>query len=379
MDGQPLVLIAGTNLAPGAQYRTYIERYRRIEIKGTSADLWFEVKMPDGSVAEYGNTASSRVNAMDQNTTTPYFQWSINQVTDAFGNLMTYDYHLDTLAGINYPLSISYANAEVEFVYTLRDDAITPVNLGSVQLEQMVQLNTINVRMNSLLIRDYRFDSEPISGSTQRRLTQLQQCGYDESGASPSCLEPLLFDWIDPAQTLPELSTLLSKVTDSLGAVTEFTHDFIVEGSSNGMLFSEEPFGAGLAPANANALSGARGEALKCVVTQLKRDNGIGGTNTTNYAYQGPGFDSTENWGFLGFYAQRITDNASGVVTYLQTRLDHPYLGRVSATHQYDNSFGSHTEILSKTESAFSTHTFTAAGGQTNKLPFSIRNTEGCL
>ncbi len=375
LDGEPLVLVYGTPFQPGAIYAMNRGSYSRVDVKGTVSEPWFEVKTPDGRVHQYGATLDSRVKNKNTAGITEYFQWSINQVTDTFGNSMTYSYYKDELASINYPLTINYGGASVEFSYLERDDTQV-VDFAHIELDQMVRVHTIKVKMNGNLVRDYRLMSE-VATQGWHRLTHFQQCGYDEGGTVPSCAAPLVFDWMDVNNPIPELSTVVYRLTDGLGAVTEFEHAFITEGGSNPMLFTEQPFGAAIAPANATALSSTTADdPLKCVVTKLHRDNGLGARHTTEYAYQGTGFNSDHNWGFLGFYAQRVTDMASGIVSYQQRRLDVPYQGRTSAFHQYNNTYGFHTETLAKVETAYNKHTVTHGSGEVSDIPYVARRTQ---
>ena len=371
-----MVLVSGTHLEPDAEYRTLRESYRRITIKGSAETPWFEVETPDGSSIEYGNSGDSRVRIMDASQYTPYFQWSINRVTDAFGNTMIYNYHADEMAGVNYPISISYGGASVEFAYLRRHD-IEPIDFATVELDQLIQLHTIEVKMNGTLVRDYRMMSDlyinpPITpDSGWRRLTHLQQCGYDEFGSNASCLDHLQFDWMNADNNaMEEIRTAVYKVTDGLGATSEFIHDFIIQNGSNAMLFDERPFGNGILPANASVLSGADGDPLKCVVTELKRDNGLGSTHSTTYAYQGSGIVGDQNWGFLGFYAQRIQDTVSGITTYRQRRLDYPYFGQVSAVRQYNNTHGSHSEVLTQTDTNYGQQSISHGSGNSTVMPY---------
>ncbi len=375
LDGEPLVLVHGSPFQPGAIYAVNRGSYSRVDVKGTVSEPWFEVKTTDGRVHQYGATLDSRVKSKNTVGITEYFQWSINQVTDAFGNSMTYSYYKDELAGINYPLTINYGGASVAFTYLERDDTLL-VDFAHIELDQMVRVHTVKVSMNGTVVRDYRLMSE-VATQGWHRLTHVQQCGYDESGSVASCAAPLVFDWMDVNDPTPELSTVVYKLTDGLGAVTEFEHAFITEGGTNFMLFDELPFGAAMAPANATALSSTTADdPLKCVVTKLHRDNGLGARHTTEYAYQGTGFNSDHNWGFLGFYAQRVTDMTSGIVSYQQRRLDVPYQGRTSAFHQYNGVYGSHSEVLSKVETAYSKHTVTHGSGQVSDIPYMARRTQ---
>ena len=115
----PLVRISSTHWSPGAIYRTQVESYRKIEIKGSSGYLWFEVTDSDGALREYGNGNDSRV---DHNGGTDY-QWSFNKATSVDGNTITCSYHHNTAKGVNYLISIKYQGAEMNFLYSSRTDA----------------------------------------------------------------------------------------------------------------------------------------------------------------------------------------------------------------------------------------------------------------
>ena len=368
LDGMPLVLTGGSHLQVGATYRTQIESYRLIEIKGASGALWFEVRAPDGTTLEYGNGGDSRV---DQNGGTDY-QWSVNKATSADGNVIDYTYHFNPANGINYPLSIEYTDAEVTFEYLNRTDAAA-VAIGSAQQTQSVFLHTINVEIENTMVREYRLFDEVVSGN--RRLSKLQECGYDTSGTTETCLAPLEFDWITPSPTMAGVEILLYDVVDGLGANHSFVYGTVVQGGSNAFLFNERPFGNAAPPSDTQLLTGSNGAALRHVVTQLQRDNGLGGTHNTDYAYQEKGLESTRNWGFLGFYAQRIKDTQSGIVTYAQYRMDYPYLRQTASVLQYDDIYGSHSELLTHVETDYAQQSI-SHGSTSTDYPYAARNTQ---
>jgi len=60
------------------------------------------------------------------------------------------------------------------------------------------------------------------------------------------------------------------------------------------------------------------------LVSQVISDNGIGGTNTTTYSYEGAKIHRMGK-GFLGFARTTITDNASGIITETQTGYNGTY------------------------------------------------------
>ncbi len=359
LDGMPLVLTSGTHFAVGAVYRTLIESYARIEAKGASGALWFEVTLPDGSVREYGNGTGSRV---DQNGGVD-FQWSISKAlakaTAADPSTIDYTYVHDAGRGINYVSRIEYTGAAIEFEYLTRTDAAA-VAIGSATQTQSMFLRKVLVKYDNKNVREYRILSSVVSN--RRRLNDIQLCGYDKAGTTSSCLKPLEFDWVTPTSTMPGVPILVSGMTDSLGADHQIEYGTITSGSHS-FLFTERPFGNGSPPANTQLLSGSG--ALRHVATKLRRDNGLGGFHDTTYAYQDKGLVSTRHWGFLGFYAQRIRDEVSGIVTYAQFRMDYPYFGRIARVHQLDATYGSHTKTLTRSETAFSQQSIAHSTGTT--------------
>lgn len=362
LNGEPLVVTSGNYWAPGSEYRTLRESYHKIVMQGTTAESWFEVHAPDGSVVEFGNTDDSRIRSIDyiivngvfvEVATKPYL-WSINRQEDAFGNVMTYSYHKDERAGVNHPAGIVYGfnnDAEIQFEYVGRND-LEPMTLGGTTLNQPLLLHTVRVKLGNKTVREYILESETAAAGW-RRLNRLQVCSYNENGTAPAeCKSPLDFDWAEPSQSLPDLKTYVQRITDSLGRVTEFAHGLIAASGSHAFLFNERPFGNHVVPANTQSVPANNGY-IKSVVTQISRSDGIGGWHRTSYAYHGPALESTKHWGYLGFYGSRITDEQSGIVTYHQYRLDFPHFAEVSATRQYDANYGSHTELLTHTETEF--------------------------
>jgi RHS repeat-associated protein len=357
LDGMPLVLASGTHFAAGAIYRTLIESYTKIEVKGVTGALWFEATLPDGTVREYGSGKSVEMNGGVE------YQWSIDKEISTDGNTINYSYYFDTAKGINYIVGINYTGAEVEFEYLTRTDAAA-VPIGSASQTQSVFLHTIRVKYNSKKVREYRLLNEVVD--SRRRLNKIQHCAYDETGTTVSCLAPLDFDWLTPTSTMAGVPILVDGMIDGLDAVQQIEYGTIT-GSSHPFLFTERPFGNGVLPANTQLLSGTG--ALRHVTTKLRRDNGLAGFHDTTYAYQNKGIKSTKHWGFLGFYAQRIKDEQSGIVTYAQYRMDYPYFGQVARLHQLDALYPSHTQTLTRSESHFSQTSIAHSAG-TSVFPY---------
>ncbi|WP_445357450.1 RHS repeat-associated core domain-containing protein [Microbulbifer sp. ANSA002] len=345
LNGEPLVLASGTHWQAGAQYRTLRDSFRLIELQKNSAGkIWFKVKTPSGSINEYGATADSRLRGED----TPHFAWSLNKVTDAFGNTMAYKYHRDLIEGINYPLEITYGNqgdAKIEFQYGTRTDA-PPMPLQEIQQEQLVLLHHIRVHLDGKLQREYKLISEEEPADRQqahyRRLKQVQLCAYDENGTGRQCLKPLEFTWKFTDSANPDdFETGIETVTNGLGAQTKFTLERISDnpGEEEKGRFSEEVFGPNISIPDTSSVRASNGD-YRTVVTKVERSNGYSlGWHTTHYTYQGVGLASEKGWGFLGYHAQRIWDPQAKIVTYRQFRQDFPYFGKVARQVQYFDNY----------------------------------------
>ncbi len=345
LDGEPLVLVSGTHWQSGARYRTLRDSFRLIELKVLNGKTWFQVSEPNGEIKEYGKTPDSRLKAGNS----VHFGWTLNKVLDSFGNEVNYLYHRDTVEGINYPLEITYGqngDAKIEFFYGTRNDAPPqPLNHGEIEQEQLVLLHHIKVSLDEKLVREYRLITEPDT-EQYRRLKYVQLCGYDELGQTSECFEPLSISWLDPDGENPiDFKTGVGEVTDGLGKTTQFHHAMMREGSVDG-LFGERPFGEGVIPAGTKLLAPVNGD-YRCVVTEVRRSNGFAnGWHVTRYSYQGTGLVSNNHWGFLGYYAQKIADDETGIVTYKQFRSDFPYMGKVARIEQYEGNFDDSLQIL---------------------------------
>ena len=363
LDGEPLVLAAGTHLNYGAEYRTLRETYAKIVLRaGTPGVGWFEVRMPDGSVREYGRTPDSNLVHADASGSRT-FVWSVNKETDAFDNEMTYEYHEDELALARHPKRIAYGDsgdAEILFEYAGRSDIAT-VRAGGFEQVQWLRVHSVDVRLNSSTVRKYLLESK-VTTEGWVRLERLQMCAY-RTGGMEECLPPFVLEWMDIAEAdaVPIEKTCVSKLTDPLGVDTKFTYATLTEKGSYDFLIDADdaPFGDVIAPANVRALPATvsddmeTGGRIKPIVTQVARTNGVGGEHVMKYAYlvedgedKPRGFESTLNWGFLGFYAIRETDAESGIVTYTQYRLDYPHFGKPARVSQYDGEYGASPETL---------------------------------
>ena len=368
LDGEPLALVSGGHLQPGAGYRTLRESFVAVTLKGTAAAPWFEARLPDGAVRQYGNGDDSRLQVGTARTA---LVWSVNRETDAHGNVMTFAYHEDEANAVRHPMSIDYGaggDAGVRFWYMGRED-VDAVSVATLNRRQHLLLHRVDVLLSNRLVRQYRLASALEDG--RRRLTDIQLCAHDRTGGAPQCLDPLEVDW-----TTLDGAPRLAGITDPMGRATAFAHGGITHaGAADEPAFTKSPFGApkGAIPDTA-ALVTARSP--KRVVRSVSRDDGIGGTHVTRYAYQGKGLGSTRHWGVLGFHATRVTDAASGIVTYTQYRHDFPYLAEASAVHRSHGAFGdANAETLSRSETEYAKETLSHGAGDT-VFPYAAARTE---
>ncbi|MCB9017429.1 MAG: hypothetical protein H6544_02325 [Prevotellaceae bacterium] len=168
LDGQRLVLIAGSNLENGAKYRTQEETYSDVTYKNINGLLCFEVITQTGVTMIYGASADSYIEA--QGTSIP-LTWALTKAMDPNGNFITYEYGEDNDNGEFWLSKIHYTgNAladvepmhEIEFVYS-SDRSDTQLSyLSKTKTMTTKLLETINVKTNGQTLKEYTlsYDSD---------------------------------------------------------------------------------------------------------------------------------------------------------------------------------------------------------------------------
>lgn len=354
IQGEPLELISGTHLRAGAEYRTLRDSFARISLKQERGRLWFEVVHPNETIQEYGRTADSHL-ALDTGAgaRTP-FLWHVNRERDTSGNEATWSYYKDAGSGVRYLRRIEYGDYEIRFLYAERGDAEWR-EVGTYQTVERLLLHTIRARRAGKPVREYRLASETADRGWQR-LRKIQRCTYDELGETRSCLAPLRIGWAEPSATLPDVANYVASVTSPTGRRTRFEFSAIHETAPSDVLFDERPFGESLVPPDTRPPVPGDDGVVRIVVAAMEKDTPSGERERTTYAYQGRGHVSTRNWGFVGFYATRVTDESSGTVTYNQYRLDFPHFAQKSAEYRYNGRFGQDAQVMAKREMHHAAH-----------------------
>ena len=107
LDGQRLVVISGTYGAPGSQYRTEIEGFKKIVANGTqgSGPSSFTIWDRDGTKHSYGSSQQSSLLHSPSNS---YRFWARYRTEDRFGNEINYQYSANSSTGEFLLSTVSY-------------------------------------------------------------------------------------------------------------------------------------------------------------------------------------------------------------------------------------------------------------------------------
>lgn len=209
LDGQRLVLVgAGTYGAPGTEYRTEIDSFAKVTAVGTagSGPSSFIVKTKSGLTLEYGNSANSKIEAVQAvNATVPWVAgtvrvWANNKATDAAGNFMTTSYIEDAVSGEYYPERMDYAGNAVQFVATTRPDVSTYYQAGAVikasqrigNVKTFVGVTSASVLSGFTPVNDFQLGYEQSTTTQRSRVKSIAQC----NGAA-ACFAPVSLTWQD--------------------------------------------------------------------------------------------------------------------------------------------------------------------------------------
>jgi RHS repeat-associated protein len=201
LDGNQLKLTTGSYAATNSQYRTELETYARITVKGANGTgpTWFEVYGKDGLIYEYGNTGDSNVTAIINggNVTTT---WALNKIRDRAQNYITFTYFQAN--GSYTPTQIQYTGNSASGVtpaYSIQFGlnglvslADAPYFVSNFLLDSRNEyLDHITVSKAGVDVTSYRFSYYYGTSITPRRalLSGVQRCkGTD-------CLAPTTFRW----------------------------------------------------------------------------------------------------------------------------------------------------------------------------------------
>lgn len=202
LDGQPLVLLSGVYGADGAEYRTEINNLQRVVSRGQqgTGPVSFEVQHPDGLTWRYGSDADSRIEAVGVGSEVS--EWTINQVSDKFGNQMLFTYNDDQTSGEAVPTEIRWtadssgagARFRLVFVYESRQamQQRAGYTWGS-RWQRSVRLQAIRYEYDAgsgfALVHSWSLSYAAPNGSQRSQLNSVRQCGPTE------CLPDTVLGW----------------------------------------------------------------------------------------------------------------------------------------------------------------------------------------
>ncbi|MBQ2435912.1 MAG: VCBS repeat-containing protein [Bacteroidaceae bacterium] len=155
LDGERLLLQSGTNLRPGAIYRTERESFNLVEM---TDDKGFTVQSKTGDVSTYGDTYKSQ---LTYNYDIPQI-WFLSKVVDNNGNFINYTYNYNRFSDVNdtyiskieYSGDISAPTTSIEFEY---EDIPNEryIYVGSSRFSRNKILKCINVKNSGNLLYSY--------------------------------------------------------------------------------------------------------------------------------------------------------------------------------------------------------------------------------
>lgn len=231
LDGNKLRLTNGTYGAAGSTYQTEIESFAIVTAQGAAGNgpEHFIVETKQGLRMEYGNSANSRIEAVNATgaTTTPH-TWALNKVSDPHGNTMTLTYEEEGAPnGAFRPLEINYtanASAGVSGAYRVKlqwearpaSDTLFTFAAGSATTETK-RLNRIETQYLDpvtaawRLVRRYQLSYNAAGATPRSRLTAIQECDGDAA-----CLAPTMISWYDGTTGFVSSSTSYSTSTSAV-------------------------------------------------------------------------------------------------------------------------------------------------------------------
>ena len=219
LDGQRLVLVGGTHLKPGAEYRAKRDPFARITIKVFESRPYFEVESADGRISEYG-----RRYALAESGTR--YSWLLDRVRNRFGHDVEYWYASDGGSGSLRLSSVTWEGGSIALVADPagREDERRGYEAGVLweQLDRIeaIEVNGLGGELLHRYVLEYEYagvfeDPEPWQSLTRSLLDSVQKC--DAAGV---CLPATHFTYsgssgglVVPPEDLPGLPDGLDALT----------------------------------------------------------------------------------------------------------------------------------------------------------------------
>ncbi len=232
LDGQRLIAVAGAYGASGTQYRTEIDGLAKIVSSGTAGagPAYFTVWRKDGSVAEYGNTADSRIEARTSLDVQTVLTWAQNRVTDPASNYIDYGYVelagsagelvefvLDTVRYTGNTRAGTAPYAELDFIYSSdRPDATVSAVAGAMiaQSQLLIRVDSrarVNTGSSLETLRSYYLEYGS-DGHGRKALISITEC---RDSSQSICFAPTQFSWQNSKHEIGTSSVAVGSIFSS--------------------------------------------------------------------------------------------------------------------------------------------------------------------
>ncbi|MCA1778389.1 MAG: FG-GAP-like repeat-containing protein [Xanthomonadaceae bacterium] len=210
LDGQRLIVIAGTYGADGAEYRLEVDQIVRIQSFGSQGEgpAYFKVWRKDGTVSWYGATEASgvdlgkaQVSSKLSGPDSEALRWNIGRIEDSASNFMRFEWSdLQSLAVETVLDKVVYGgNVQTgvapDNVLNFSWDAVPAAHrtegyLAGIKLIASARLSQITSTSGNQVLRHYHLhynDNLKMLGNSA--LASVQECNGSH------CFEPTGFEW----------------------------------------------------------------------------------------------------------------------------------------------------------------------------------------
>jgi RHS repeat-associated protein len=192
LDGERLVLSAGTYGRANAEYRTELDSFARIKQTGSldAASTCFVAEHKDGSVSVYGGCEDPGAAHLLPGATKPW-AWAVRRIADARGNDMRFEYDVEDgqhlLRRIRYTghTSAGQGDRRVELAYERREDVDIDY-IAQFQLRSVRRLASITSYAAAGLVRRYELDYVTSRATRRSLLHRVRTCASATCTAATS-------------------------------------------------------------------------------------------------------------------------------------------------------------------------------------------------
>jgi len=198
LDGMRLQLISGQYLQVGSVYRTELDGFNRITLKGSDNALTFEIKTRAGETLQYGG-GNATINSKGK---VAEYIWAIKSRTDGFGNAVQYSYEVGASSVI--PTQISYSDIVVSFVYQTLPYTLRQYRGGGYSETGKV-ISALDVKAAGAQAMRYQLSYNPaLDNPLYSVLSSVQACQWGSEGKA--CQQSVAFSYLKQAlQWMPSL------------------------------------------------------------------------------------------------------------------------------------------------------------------------------